>query len=80
MSFSKKNHSKVLFQEIERQEKAVVRVAAAKVADRFVSAEKRLADALQEAKRAKKLVKKMEKAIAKYKKSGDIDDLKIFGA
>lgn len=80
MNLTNKNRSKVLFNEIERQEEARVRAAAGKVAKTVSDANERLDRAEREYNRAAKSVKKIKQALKQYKKTGDLDCLKKLGA
>lgn len=73
-----KNHSKHLFDEIERQEIQRHKQAACNVAKAVSVSNQQVEDAEKALKLALKRQKKIAKALAKYKKTGDPKHLAIF--
>ena len=74
-----KNYSSVLFNQIEKIEKNRIRKEAAIVARSLEVADERYAEAAKAMRRAEKTRKKMKRALKKFKKTGDISHLSVFG-
>ena len=73
------NYSSVLFKELENLKKNTARQAAKKVAHVLGKQEEAVEQAKAALSNEKDKLKKLDKQIKKYKKSGDLRDLSIFG-